>query len=91
MTLPIIRRASIALLIVPGWLPDVPISVWVILGLSRLLEPLVFVAGVVHDEIEDELHASLVEGVAEDIYVGDVAIGRVDYFIVADIIALLFL
>jgi hypothetical protein len=48
----------------------------------------VLVAGVVHDEVEDELHAALVQLVTQDVDVGNVAIWRVNDFVVTDIITL---
>ena len=46
------------------------------------------VTGVVDDEVENELHASLMQLVLEDIDITNVSIRRVDLGVVADIIAL---
>lgn len=67
VTFPIIGRLSIALSIVLGGSPDVPVAVGVVLGLAGLLEPLVLVTGVVHDQVHDELHPSIVQFVLQHI------------------------
>lgn len=74
--------------IILGRPPDIPVSKRVILGLPRLFEPLVLIAGMIHDQVEDEFHTSLVKGIPENINVSDVAIWRINYSIIADIITL---
>lgn len=67
VTLPVVGWLTVTLSIVARRTPDVPVAERVVLGLSGFLEPFVLVGGVVHDEIEDELHAALVELVTEDV------------------------
>lgn len=85
---PVVRRLAVAVGVIFRFLPDIPVSVWVILGAAGLFEPLMLVAGVVDDEVEDELHATLVQLVAEDIHILDSAIWRIDLAVVADIVTL---
>jgi hypothetical protein len=51
MASPVVWRLAVSLSIVPGRLPDIPIPERVVLGLSGLLEPMMLVTGVVHDQI----------------------------------------
>lgn len=88
VALPVVGRLAVSLGVIARSTPDVPIAVRVIFGLARFFEPFVLVAGVVHDEVEDELHAALVQLVTQDVDVGNVAIWRVNDFVVTDIITL---
>jgi hypothetical protein len=67
MSVPVIGRVSVSFGIILCRLPDVPITIGVVLGLSRLPEPLMLITGMIHDQVENELHASLMELVLEDI------------------------
>lgn len=64
---PVVGGLAVPLGVVSGGSPDVPVSEGVVLGFPRLLEPVVLVAGVVHDEVEHQLHASLMQLVLEHI------------------------
>lgn len=88
VALPVVGGLAVTLSIVTRGTPDVPVTERVVLGLSGFLEPFVLVRGVVHNEVENELHAAFVELVTEDVDVRDVSVGRVDDFVVADIVAL---
>jgi hypothetical protein len=85
---PIVRGLSVAFGVILGRLPKVPVSVRVILGLARFFEPLMLITCMVDDEIEDELHAALVKLVFEYVDVADIAVWRVDYLVITDIISL---
>ncbi|GAA3296012.1 hypothetical protein GCM10020295_24640 [Streptomyces cinereospinus] len=61
----------LVLLVVVG--PHVVVAVGAVGVAARLLEPRVLVAGVVHDEVDDDAHAALVGGVDELHEVGEVA------------------
>ena len=61
----------LVLLVVVG--PDVVVAVRPVGVVAGLLEPRVLVAGVVHDEVDDDAHAALVGGVDELHEVGEVA------------------
>lgn len=67
MSVPVIGRVSVSFGVVLCRLPDIPITIRVVLGLSRLPEPLMLITGMIHDQIENELHASFMELVLEDI------------------------
>jgi hypothetical protein len=88
VTGPIVWRLSVTFGVVLRRLPEIPVAVRIVLGLARLLEPLVLVTGVVHHKIQYELHATLVELVHERIDIIDIAIRRIDDFVVANIITL---
>ena len=78
-------RASEYCFVVVG--PDVEVAVRAVgVGAGRL-EPRVLVAGVVHDEVDDDAHAALVRGVDELHEVGEVAELRQDVGVVGDVVA----
>lgn len=67
--------------------PDVPVSFLIVLAASALLEPSMLVAGVIHNEIQNQFHPALVTSMDQllDIFHG--AIGGQHFFIVRDVIA----
>jgi hypothetical protein len=69
MSIPIVGRMSVSFRIVLCRLPDIPVTVRVVLGLARLLEPLMLVTCMIHYEIKHKFHASLVELVLKDVNV----------------------
>ncbi len=73
------------LLVVVG--PDVVVAVGAVGVVAGLLEPRVLVAGVVHDEVDDDAHAALVGGVDEFHEVGEVAELGEDGGVVGDVVA----
>lgn len=64
----------VPLLVVPRGFPDVPVPIFVVLGASRFLEPLVLVAGMVDDQVHDQFHAPLVAALYEAFDVLDGAV-----------------
>lgn len=46
-----------------------------------------FVGGVVDDEVEEHFETEGVRGREESGHIGDVAVGFVDFFVVADVVA----
>ena len=75
----------LVLLVVVG--PDVVVAVRSVRVAAGLLEPRVLVAGVVHDEVDDDAHAALVRGVDELDEVGEVAELGQDGGVVGDVVA----
>ena len=75
----------LVLLVVVG--PDVVVAVGAVGVGAGLLEPRVLVAGVVHDEVDDDAHAALVGGVDELDEVGEVAELGQDGGVVGDVVA----
>ena len=75
----------LVLLVVVG--PDVVVAVGPVGVVAGLLEPRVLVAGVVHDEVDDDAHAALVGGVDELHEVGEVAELGQDGGVVGDVVA----
>ncbi len=75
----------LVLLVVVG--PHVVVAVRTVRVLARLLEPLVLVAGVVHDEVDDHPHAAGVRGVHELHEVGEIAELRQHGGVVGDVVA----
>ena len=67
--------------------PDVVVAVGAVGVFPGLLEPRVLVAGVVHDEVDDDAHAALVGGVDEFDEVGEVAEFGEDGGVVGDVVA----
>lgn len=47
------------------------------------------VACVVHDQIEDELHATLVEPISQYVHIGNVSVCRFNYSVVTDVVSLI--
>lgn len=88
MAVPVVRWLSITLDIVARRTPDVPVTIRVVLGLAGLFEPFVLITGVVHDQIQDELHSTFVELILEGIDVGNIAIRRVNCAVVTNIVTL---
>lgn len=88
VSLPVVGGLSVTVCIILGRLPDVPISVRVVLGFAGLLEPLVLVTGVVDDQIQHQLHSSIVELVLQDINVIDISVRGPNFRIITDIIPL---
>ncbi len=74
----------LVLLVVVG--PHVVVPVGAVGVLAGLLEPRVLVAGVVHDEVDDDAHAALVGGVDELHEVGEVAELGQDGGVVGDVV-----
>ncbi|CAM5693532.1 hypothetical protein SGLAM104S_08783 [Streptomyces glaucescens] len=74
----------LVLLVVVG--PHVVVAVGAVGVLAGLLEPRVLVAGVVHDEVDDDPHAPLVGGVDELHEVGEVAELRQHRRVVGDVV-----
>lgn len=58
----ITRRHPVALSIVAWRAPEIPVPLRIVLAAPTLLEPGMFVAGMVHNQIEDQLHAALMTG-----------------------------
>lgn len=85
---PVIGRLSVSLGVVFWWLPDIPVTVRVVFGAPGLLEPLVLVARVIDDEVEDELHAPRVKLVFQDVNIFNASISWINYFVVANVIPL---
>lgn len=88
MSFPVVGGLAVTLSVISGRAPDIPVSEGVVLRLSRLLEPFVLIAGVVDNQIENQLHASLMQPVPEDVHIRNVAILRINGFVVANIVAL---
>ena len=85
--LPVVRTHTVAVLVIFGRSPDVPVPLGVILGRSGLLEPLVLVRGVVDDQVEYDAHAAFVDLVDEVLAVLHRAVWPVDVFVVTDVVA----
>jgi hypothetical protein len=58
---PIVWGLTPAILVVFGWLPMVPAAFGVILGRTRLEEPVVLIGCVIDNEIHHQFHVTLVE------------------------------
>lgn len=84
---PIVGRLPVALIVVLGGPPDVPVSFWIVLRGARLLEPLVLVASVVDDEITPDSHPSIVTALDQGVHVFHSSVGRMNGFVVADVVA----
>ncbi len=69
------------------WPPPVPVALGVVLRRPRLLEPRVRRAGVVDDEVHDQLHAPLVQRRDQLVELLERAEERVDVLVVADVVA----
>lgn len=84
---PVVRRMSLSVRVVLGGLPDVPVSLWVGLGGSGLLEPLVGRRSVVDDQVQDQLHAAGVDLGNQLVHVLESSVLGVDIFVVANVVA----
>lgn len=73
------------LLVVVG--PDVVVAVRAVGVAAGLLEPVVLIARVVHDEVDDHAHAALVRGIDELHEVGEIAELRQYRGVVGDVVA----
>ena len=69
------------------WSPPVPVALGVVLRRPRLLEPRVRGAGVVDDQVHDQLHPALVQGGDQLVELVEGAEERVDVLVVADVVA----
>lgn len=84
---PVVRRVSVPLLVKLGRPPDIPVAILVVLGASRLLEPLMLIAGVVDHQIHQRLHPPFVAALDEALDVLDRAVLVRDAVVVRDVIA----
>lgn len=84
---PVVGRPAGAVGVVLGRPPHVPVALGVVLGGAALLEPLVLVAGVVDDEVEQHAQAARVAGFDDALHVPDRAVGRVHLLVVGDVVA----
>lgn len=83
---PIVGRLSVALLVVSGRPPDIPVPVLVILGTPRLLEPLVLVTGMVHHQVHEQLHSAVMAALDQRLDIGDRTIFIRDAVVVGNVI-----
>lgn len=84
---PIIRRLAIPLLVIPRRLPHIPIAVLIILRAARLLEPLMLVTRMVHDQIHEQLHAPIMTALDESLDVRDRAVFFGNAVVIGDVVA----
>lgn len=84
---PVVGRLAIALLIILRRLPDIPVTVLVILGAARLFEPFMLIASVVDDQIHEEFHTALVAPGNQLLDIFNCAILIGDAVVVGNIIA----
>lgn len=84
---PVIRGMSVPVLVKPGRLPDIPIAVLIILGASRLLEPLVLVAGVVDHQVHQQLHSPVMAALDQPLDINDRAVLVRDTVVVGNVVA----
>ena len=68
---PVVWRLSVTLGIVFRLLPDVPVSILVILGATRVLEPLMLVTCMIHNKVKNQLHPPFMEFVFQHIDIID--------------------
>jgi hypothetical protein len=85
---PIIRRVSGARGIKTWLFPDIPVPVRIVLGAPGLFEPLMLVAGMIYNQVQDKLHSPRVEFVFQDVDIQNCAIPRVDGLVITNIVAL---
>ena len=84
---PIVRRLAGPVGVVSGRPPDIPVPLGTVFRAPGLAEPGVLVGGMVDHEVEDDPHAAGVTGLDESFGIGDGAVGRVDVFVVGDVVA----
>lgn len=84
---PVIRRMPIALLIKPGRLPDIPITVLIILRAPRLLEPLNLITSMVHHQIHQKLHTPVMAALDQFLDIRDRAVLIGDTVVVGNVIS----
>jgi hypothetical protein len=85
---PVVRRQRFAIRVDAGRIaPQIPVGVGVVARPPAGIEPGVLIAGVVHDEVEDQPHAPAMDLVEEAIEIGFGAEDRVDPSVVADVVA----
>ena len=75
---------------VPWWPPDVPIP---LRGgrIAGFYEPRMFIRGVVHHQVHDQLHAALVQRTDQFVHVLQRAEQRIDVGVIADVVAVVVL
>lgn len=88
---PIVGRKTFALGRVFWRLPHIPIGLRVRLVASALLKPGVLVRGVVDDQVEQQLHVAGVNLADQVVHIGERPVLRIHIFVVADIVAHIFL
>ena len=84
---PVVRRVTVALLIIPSRLPNIPIPILIVLGAARLLEPLMLVASMVDNQVHEKLHTALVTALNQLLDVRDRAILIRDAVVVGNVVS----
>ena len=85
---PVVRRLAVALCIIRGRLPDIPVPILVILRAARLFEPFMLIAGVIDNQIHEEFHTPLVAASNQLLDIFNCAILIGDAVVVGNIVAL---
>ena len=70
-----------------GILPDVPVALGIVAAAATLLEPDMFVRGVVGHQVEDQLHAARVDAFQQPVKIGQRAKQGMDIAVIGDIVA----
>lgn len=73
---PIIWGLAVSLVVVSCGTPNVPVSIFVIFGGTRLTKPLVLVTGVIDLEIHDKFHSTTIQVLDQPIDILKTAIPR---------------
>src|SRR5690242_17449123 len=84
-------RHSVPLVIIACWLPEVPLSFWVVYRRPTLLEPGMLVTSVIDHQIQDQLHVMLMTSCDQVLDIFYSTIWRVHILVVRYIVAHVYL